>query len=258
MFRYAAVIAIAFGEGILQLTGATAPDTWEAHTPQVWIAIAGFMILFSLAVIYFQQSNAGAGLHALDSGSMHSASVILWLELHPYLILSLVCIGAGFESSFKANSDSLHGNGKVPLYELYLLVMGVFANMALSTGMQFLNEEHRKLLIHFPFQGVVLFLVIPFGLSLTVLCCVCEPVKTYLLYHQLIIIACITCTYCYYHVFLAEYVFSIWAGTAPQQDSSLSVDIPLGEHTDGNSSNHNAPSNGDTQAEHSSDLTVKV
>ena len=196
--RYDAVIAIAFGESLLQLTGATSTEVWEPKKAQMLTACFGFVLIYMLGQSYYHLcSNTD---HALMQSDLRA---LVWFEMHPLVIFSLVLVGAGFEATHIAND----ANGQLTDRELAGMVLGVLANATFLHILWLLNGDSTRKFSCFPLQATIFFLAIPLGLKSLVLVCLSDSVKDYQVYNQILLMSVIICVDSMYCAYLANKLF---------------------------------------------------
>lgn len=155
--RHRALVGIAVGESILQITYTTIGLPIERNSIVHTCGMCGLIVIFMLGNMYSVHLQGRVRDHPLKGTP---AQGFIWLELHPMLLVSYVCIGAGFEAMMIQTSPS--NSHKFPyMYKLRFWVLGIFFAMLITTMMGALSSDKLRAFRWFPKLAVLCFVLIP-------------------------------------------------------------------------------------------------
>lgn len=100
--RHKALMAIAFGESILQLTGASNGEPWLPNFRSICVAISGLLIIYVQASMYFHTFRCVDRDHPINNSKL---SRFIWLQLQPVVVVGLCLLGASFEATWATNAN---------------------------------------------------------------------------------------------------------------------------------------------------------
>eukprot|EP00656_Telonema_subtile_P037437 TRINITY_DN4164_c0_g1_i4.p1 TRINITY_DN4164_c0_g1~~TRINITY_DN4164_c0_g1_i4.p1 ORF type:complete len:257 (+),score=50.25 TRINITY_DN4164_c0_g1_i4:473-1243(+) len=164
-------------------------------------AIAGFVILYGLALMYYHHGSGIAQDHVLHKHD--SWGSFAWFELHPLFVLSLVCIGAGFEAAYKVNNLS---SQKLGTFEQNCLIYGLVFNCLISHILRLIHMDRRRSFRLFPKQATLCFVLIPLATTMSLFCGFAMH-HNQKIYAELILLAALVVLNSLYHVYLATQLF---------------------------------------------------
>jgi len=99
--RHKSLMAIAFGESILQLTGATNGEPWLPSFRSICVAICGLLTIYMQASMYFHNFTCVDRDHPINNSKL---SKFIWMQLQPVVVVGLCLLGASFEAAWAANA----------------------------------------------------------------------------------------------------------------------------------------------------------
>ena len=169
MNRHKAFAAIAFGESVLQLTGANNSEVWEPNAREYFVGVCGLIIFYCLGAMYFASFNGLVHDHAIrTTGTSH----VLWSEMQVIVIVSLIFIGAGFEAAWKANAEMIldpaeavrHGHAAAEV----MFTFGIFTNALVSCMLNLLGQDRQRMFAWYPIRSCVIFILLPLAAAIVI------------------------------------------------------------------------------------------
>jgi len=161
--RHKSLMAIAFGESILQLTGATNGEPWLPNFRSICVATSGLLIIYVQASSYFHGFNCVDRDHPVNNSNL---SRFIWMQLQPAVVVGLCLLGASFEATWAANAnydaatfDSTTQFGIGPGIRCFCY--GNFLIAMASCAMGQVGQDRLRELYRFPKHTILFSYVIP-------------------------------------------------------------------------------------------------
>lgn len=161
--RHKALMAIAFGESILQLTGASSSEPWLPNFRSMVSAVTGLLMIYVQASIYFHTFKCVIRDHPINSNKL---SRFIWLQMQPVIVVGLCLLGASFEATWGANAtynaetydvETAYGLGPAVRCFCYSnFLIGIASCMMMMVGQDRLRE-----LSAYPFTSLVFHYLLP-------------------------------------------------------------------------------------------------